>query len=161
MAQAALAGCLVGSYAVSAATRRWWSTRAMRATRRLLATPVQASMASAVKSQILRTDVKAAYARGLRQAIPCRECGYTAVEVNASDTRNKADNSAAKGIGGKLSNALAELCTNTSLSGASKGKKAGPRLCACVCVCVCGERHEWGCAERREGHQQQAVQLAC
>lgn len=43
-----------------------------------------------------------------------RELGFQAVEVNASDTRNKADASAAKGMGGKLANGLAEMCNNTA-----------------------------------------------
>ena len=47
----------------------------------------------------------------------CRELGFQAIEVNASDTRNKADASAVKGIAGKLSNSLHVLSTNTSLGG--------------------------------------------
>ena len=47
----------------------------------------------------------------------CRELGFQAVEVNASDTRNKADASAVKGIAGKLSNSLHVLSTNASLGG--------------------------------------------
>jgi hypothetical protein len=37
------------------------------------------------------------------------------VEVNASDTRNKADKSAKTGMGGKLSNIIKELVNNTAL----------------------------------------------
>lgn len=39
-----------------------------------------------------------------------------AVEVNASDTRNKSDKSALKGVGGKLSNSIREMATNASLN---------------------------------------------
>lgn len=45
----------------------------------------------------------------------CRELGFTPVEVNASDTRNKADSSALKGIGAKLANSIKELATNTAI----------------------------------------------
>jgi replication factor C subunit 1 len=38
-----------------------------------------------------------------------RELGFTVVEVNASDTRNKADAKTAAGIAGKTSNAVKEL----------------------------------------------------
>lgn len=44
-----------------------------------------------------------------------RECGFEVVEVNASDTRSKADSSALKGIGGKLANMVKELTTNKSM----------------------------------------------
>ena len=37
------------------------------------------------------------------------------MEVNASDTRNKADNSALKGVGAKLANSIKELATNTAI----------------------------------------------
>lgn len=48
-----------------------------------------------------------------------RELGYDPVEVNASDARNKSDADVAKGVGGRLSNAVRELATNTALPGAS------------------------------------------
>ena len=59
----------------------------------------------------------------------CRELGFIPVEVNASDTRNKADKSAKAGMGGKLSNAIKELANNTALNMAQDGqrKKARPR----------------------------------
>ena len=44
-----------------------------------------------------------------------RELGFTPVEVNASDTRNKADASALKGVGAKLANSIKELSTNTAI----------------------------------------------
>lgn len=44
-----------------------------------------------------------------------RELGLTPVEVNASDTRNKADSSALKGIGAKLANSIKELATNSAI----------------------------------------------
>ena len=58
-----------------------------------------------------------------------RELGFTPVEVNASDTRNKADNSALKGVGAKLANTIKELATNTAIGmGADhKPKKVGPQ----------------------------------
>ncbi|KAK9807239.1 hypothetical protein WJX73_001054 [Symbiochloris irregularis] len=49
-----------------------------------------------------------------------REAGYEAVEVNASDTRNKADASTTKGMGGKLANTIKELLDNSSLGGAGR-----------------------------------------
>ena len=45
------------------------------------------------------------------------------VEVNASDTRNKADKSAKTGMGGKLSNAIKELANNTALNMAQDGRR--------------------------------------
>ncbi|KAL3132947.1 hypothetical protein ABBQ38_006860 [Trebouxia sp. C0009 RCD-2024] len=44
-----------------------------------------------------------------------RELGFTPVEVNASDTRNKADASALKGVAAKLANSIKELATNTAI----------------------------------------------
>lgn len=57
--------------------------------------------------------------------IIAKECGYEPIEVNASDTRSKSDSSILKGIGGKLSNIVREMSTNSSLNlqGRSKGKK--------------------------------------
>ena len=46
---------------------------------------------------------------------PPRELGFTPVEVNASDTRNKADASALKGVGAKLANSIKEMATNTAI----------------------------------------------
>ena len=37
------------------------------------------------------------------------------MEVNASDTRNKADASALKGVAAKLANSIKELATNTAI----------------------------------------------
>lgn len=51
----------------------------------------------------------------------CRELGFQAVEVNASDTRNKADTSALKGVGGKLANSIRELATNAAVGRAADG----------------------------------------
>ena len=56
-----------------------------------------------------------------------RELGYQPVEVNASDTRNKADASTTKGIGGKRANALKELIDNGSLGGGG-----GPQQRVCT-----------------------------
>ena len=53
----------------------------------------------------------------------CRELGYLPVEVNASDTRNKADTSALKGVGGKLANSIKELATNSAIGLGVDGKK--------------------------------------
>lgn len=47
-----------------------------------------------------------------------RELGFIPVEVNASDTRNKADKSAKGGIAGKLANNIKELADNRALTGA-------------------------------------------
>lgn len=48
-------------------------------------------------------------------------------QVNASDTRGKADASVLKGVGGKLANAVKELSTNTAVSYDARGnrKKVG------------------------------------
>lgn len=54
----------------------------------------------------------------------CRELGFEAVEVNASDTRNKSDNKHKDGIGGKLSNRMKELVTNRAI-GAEHGRTTG------------------------------------
>ena len=64
--------------------------------------------------------------------LPCRELGFTPVEVNASDTRNKADNNALKGMGGKLSNSIRELATNTAigLDSNNKPKRVSLALCS-------------------------------
>lgn len=61
-------------------------------------------------------------------SLSCRELGFTPVEVNASDTRNKADTSALKGLGGKLSNSIRELATNTAigLGTDNKPKRVSP-----------------------------------
>ena len=37
------------------------------------------------------------------------------MEVNASDTRNKADKDALKGVGAKLANSIKELATNAAI----------------------------------------------
>jgi replication factor C subunit 1 len=49
--------------------------------------------------------------------IIARECGFETVEVNASDARGKSDANVQKGIGGKLSNMIAELVTNRTMGG--------------------------------------------
>lgn len=52
-----------------------------------------------------------------------RELGYLPIEINASDTRNKADNKITGGMGGKLANAVKEMCTNTAIGRDEKGQK--------------------------------------
>ncbi len=52
------------------------------------------------------------------------------MEVNASDTRNKADKSAKAGMGGKLSNAIKELANNTALGVAQDGRRKRVRCCS-------------------------------
>ena len=64
----------------------------------------------------------------LKKSGVSRELGFLAVEVNASDTRNKADNSALKGIGGKLANSIKELATNTAIGTGYDGKRKRVRL---------------------------------
>jgi hypothetical protein len=44
------------------------------------------------------------------------------VEVNASDTRNKSDAKVKAGIGGKLSNAVRELATNSTIGAGTDGR---------------------------------------
>ena len=53
-----------------------------------------------------------------------RELGFLPIEVNASDSRGKADSDVRGGIAGKLSNALRELATNRTLGGCG-GSSAG------------------------------------
>ena len=52
------------------------------------------------------------------------------MEVNASDTRNKADASALKGVGAKLANSIKELSTNSAigLGADDKPKRVTPTL---------------------------------
>mmetsp|Transcript_687 Transcript_687/g.1994 ORF Transcript_687/g.1994 Transcript_687/m.1994 type:complete len:1093 (+) Transcript_687:367-3645(+) len=56
--------------------------------------------------------------------IICRELGLEVIEVNASDTRNKADGQATvkAGIAGKLANSIKELTTNTAIGMGSDGR---------------------------------------
>ena len=49
--------------------------------------------------------------------IIARECGFRAVEVNASDSRGKSDSKILNGMNNKLANGISELCTNTSIGG--------------------------------------------
>ncbi|KAJ1393798.1 Strictosidine synthase, conserved region [Sesbania bispinosa] len=46
----------------------------------------------------------------------CQELGFQAIEVNASDSRGKADSKIEKGISGSNSNSIKELVTNEALS---------------------------------------------
>jgi replication factor C subunit 1 len=46
----------------------------------------------------------------------CRELGFDVVEVNASDTRNKADSKTREGIGGKTSNRIKEMVNNAAIA---------------------------------------------
>ncbi|CAN0923373.1 Replication factor C subunit 1 [Linum grandiflorum] len=48
--------------------------------------------------------------------LACQMLGFQAVEVNASDTRGKADSKIFKGIGGSNANSIKELVNNESLS---------------------------------------------
>lgn len=66
--------------------------------------------------------------------IVCREAGFQAVEVNASETRNKADKGAQGGVAGKLSNAIKELSTNTTI-GWVGGRPDAHQQSSKVCVC--------------------------
>ena len=74
----------------------------------------------------------------VQTAAPCRELGFTPVEVNASDTRNKADNNTLKGMGGKLSNSIRELATNTAigLDVNNKPKRVSQLCCVLLCYVV-------------------------
>ncbi|XP_027910745.1 replication factor C subunit 1 [Vigna unguiculata] len=45
----------------------------------------------------------------------CQELGFQAIEVNASDSRGKADNKIEKGISGSKTNSVKELVTNESI----------------------------------------------
>ncbi len=52
-----------------------------------------------------------------------RELGFIPVEVNASDTRNKADKSAKGGMAGKLANNIKELANNRALTSGAQGEE--------------------------------------
>ena len=60
-----------------------------------------------------------------------REQGFIPVEVNASDTRNKADKSAKTGVNGKLANSIKELATNTALGRGADGRRKKVSTCVC------------------------------
>ncbi len=76
-----------------------------------------------------------------------RELGFTPVEVNASDTRNKADSSALKGVGAKLANSIKELATNTAIGmGADhKPKKVSPQALLQSVLDSCPALHSMSC----------------
>lgn len=57
------------------------------------------------------------------QTSSARELGYQPVEINASDTRNKADSKITGGMGGKLANAVKEMCTNTAIGQDERGQR--------------------------------------
>ncbi|EIE19443.1 RFC1-domain-containing protein, partial [Coccomyxa subellipsoidea C-169] len=59
--------------------------------------------------------------------IIARELGFIPVEVNASDTRNKADKSAKGGMAGKLANNIKELANNRALTSGAQGEEK--KLC--------------------------------
>jgi len=84
-----------------------------------------------VQAQLIRSAcTEVGNAAMLSKIVVChRELGFTPVEVNASDTRNKADNSALKGVAAKLANSIKELATNTAIGmGADhKPKKVSPQ----------------------------------
>lgn len=56
-----------------------------------------------------------------------RELGYQPVEINASDTRNKADSKITGGMAGKLANAVKEMTTNTAIGTDQRGQRK--RVC--------------------------------
>ena len=80
-----------------------------------------------------------------------RELGFTAIEVNASDTRNKSDKSAVKGVAGKLSNGIREMATNVTLDmhagEGQQGKKKArqPRSGHDVPRMTCPAGEPWTC----------------
>lgn len=92
---------------------------------------VQTIQKGDVQAQLIRfACTEAAAAAMLSNIVVChRELGFTPVEVNASDTRNKADNSALKGVGAKLANSIKELATNTAIGAGAdhKPKKVSPQ----------------------------------
>ena len=55
--------------------------------------------------------------------IACRESGYAAVEVNASDTRNKAEREIKGGVGGRKANMVKEMVDNAALSFGGAGAR--------------------------------------
>ena len=59
----------------------------------------------------------------MRRVPGCRALGYQPVEINASDTRNKADSKITGGMGGKLANAVKEMCTNTAIGTDAQGRR--------------------------------------
>lgn len=55
--------------------------------------------------------------------LPTPNSQLPTLQVNASDARGKSDASALKGVGGKLSNAIKEMSTNTAVSYDKKGQR--------------------------------------
>jgi len=64
--------------------------------------------------------------------IIARECGYEPIEVNASDTRSKSDSKVGKGVGGKLSNMIREMSTNSAISFTSSKGAGVPKKRHCL-----------------------------
>jgi len=144
-----------------------------------------------VQAQLIRfACTEAGDAAMLSNFVVChRELGFTPVEVNASDTRNKADNSALKGVGAKLANSIKELATNTAIGmGADhKPKKVSPQAllrsvldccpalhsvsCICLIRQVCSYRcakvtfgdadHKYENGDHRWKHQQLSCLYSC
>ncbi|GAQ91039.1 Putative replication factor C subunit [Klebsormidium nitens] len=56
----------------------------------------------------------------------CQQLGFHALEVNASDSRSKADAKARNGMGGKTSNIVKEMVTNTALAFGMDEQEAAP-----------------------------------
>ena len=93
-------------------------------------------------------------------AIVARAVGFSVVEVNASDTRNKSDTNVRAGVNNKLSNMVRELTTNTAVNGKRTcivmdevdGMSAGDRggiadLCKLIpkskipIICICNDKY--------------------
>lgn len=91
----------------------------------ILSSPVQTT--KLVQQMYLLLDTMLPWASHSYASMQCRELGFTPVEVNASDTRNKADKSAKVGMGGKLSNGIKELANNTALGLGQDGHRK--RVC--------------------------------
>ena len=91
----------------------------------ILSSPVRTT--TLVKWMYFLLDTVLPWASHVHASVQRRELGFTPVEVNASDTRNKADKSAKVGMGGKLSNGIKELANNTALGVGQDGHRK--RVC--------------------------------
>ncbi|KAI3928871.1 hypothetical protein MKW92_043682 [Papaver armeniacum] len=63
--------------------------------------------------------------------------GFQGIEVNASDSRGKADSKILKGIGGSMANTIKELVSNESLS----VKMERIKISKIPIICICNDRH--------------------